>query len=151
MAILAAIDVEHAPGEPLTAAYELATAFDDELVVINVMRQETYDDRRHSANQLPEEMAEQGYTLEQARQACADQVRVAVDEVLDSYDRDRVTPVGAVGDPASEVLALARELEPRFLVTGGRRRAPLEQALFGSVSAEIVRKARPPVVAVRTD
>ncbi len=55
----------------------------------------------------------------------------------------------AVGDPADRVVALADELEADFVVVGGRNRSPAQQALFGSVSQEILRSVRCPVISVR--
>ncbi|GEM_PF-224728 len=54
-----------------------------------------------------------------------------------------------VGDPAEQVVAMAEELDADFVVVGGRNRSPARQAVFGSVSQEILRSVRCPVISVR--
>lgn len=56
---------------------------------------------------------------------------------------------GGVGDPADQVVELAEDLNPDFVVVGGRDRSTARQALFGSVSQEIIRSVIQPVVTVR--
>lgn len=58
---------------------------------------------------------------------------------------------GAIGDPAEKIEAMMDEFDPDFVVVGGRDRSPARQAMFGSVSQEIIRSARCPVVSVRSD
>lgn len=57
---------------------------------------------------------------------------------------------GAVGDPAERVVSMADDLEPDFVVVGGRDRTAAKQALFGSVSEEIIRSVACPVITVRS-
>lgn len=56
---------------------------------------------------------------------------------------------GAIGEPADRIVALADSLEPDFVVVGGRNRSSAQQALFGSVSQQIVRNVRCPVISIR--
>ena len=144
MAVLAAIDVEHAPDEPITTGYELATAVDETLVVLYVMSQEEFNHRQQSTEELPEEF--QNFTLEKARDSARSQATDAVQQALDAYDEERVENIGRVGTPEDEILAVIEDISPRYVVVGGRKRSPVKQTIFGSVSQEIVRKAEPPVV-----
>jgi nucleotide-binding universal stress UspA family protein len=56
---------------------------------------------------------------------------------------------GEVGDPAEHIVAMAEDLDADFVVVGGRNRSRTRQALFGSVSQEILRSVRCPVISVR--
>ena len=51
-----------------------------------------------------------------------------------------------VGDPGSQICALAEELSARAVVIGSRGRGGLKRALLGSVSDHVVRNAPCPVV-----
>lgn len=53
--------------------------------------------------------------------------------------------VSRVGDPATQILAVADEIDADHLVLGGRKRSPLGSLLFGSVTQEVVLDADKPV------
>lgn len=148
MSILAAIDVDQAPDGPITVGYDLATTYDEPLLAMHVVTNDKYEERRRSREEVPEEFRGETFTLEQALESIAQEVAETVEETLGSYDTERVEPRGRVGDPADEILTAAEELDPRFVVVGGRNRSPARQAIFGSVSQTIVRKATQPVVTV---
>ena len=151
MTILAAIDVEQDPEGPISVGYDLAEAYDETLVALYVMSEVTYQDRQEAREELPEEVGETEFTVDQAMDACARQVTEAIEGTLADHDRDRIDARGRVGDPATEILAAAEELDPRFVVVGGRARSPGKQAIFGSVSQSIVHEATQPVVTVTGD
>jgi nucleotide-binding universal stress UspA family protein len=56
---------------------------------------------------------------------------------------------GEVGEPAEEVVGLARRVEPDMVVVGGQGRSPTGKALFGSTAQEVLRRAEPPVLFVK--
>lgn len=56
---------------------------------------------------------------------------------------------GDVGDPAERIVAMADELDPDFVVVGGRDRSSARRRLFGSVSQEILRSVDRPVISIR--
>lgn len=73
------------------------------------------------------------------------------DLVASLDDRDIESEVnGAIGDPAESVVEMMENFEPTFVVVGGRDRSPTRQAMFGSVSQQIMRAASCPVVSVRS-
>lgn len=148
MSVLAAVDTSEASHRPITVGYDLATAYDETLIVMYVMPQTEYDDQRSNRDELPKEFRETEFTIDQAIDAAAQQAADAVDETLDTYDRARVEPRGRVGTPAAEILAAAKDINPRFVVVGGRKQSPARQAIFGSVSQAIVRDAEQPVVTI---
>jgi hypothetical protein len=53
------------------------------------------------------------------------------------------------GNPADEIVAYADSIEADLVVIGSRRRGVLASALLGSVSREVVRESRRPVLVVR--
>jgi nucleotide-binding universal stress UspA family protein len=56
--------------------------------------------------------------------------------------------VGLEGDPAEALLEYAREVDAECVVVSGRKRSPLGQAVFGSVTRSLLLHADLPVVAV---
>ena len=98
----------------------------------------------------------------------ADEVRVTLLHVFDEEERAKTTKpaqldggraandrlreariaveqVSRFGDPATEILAAAADLDPDYIVLGGRKRSPLGSLLFGSVSQAVVLDADRPV------
>jgi nucleotide-binding universal stress UspA family protein len=98
----------------------------------------------------------------------ADDVQVTLLHVFDDEDRaDTTTPkqlnggrmansrlteagisieeMSRAGDPATQILAAAAELDPDYIVLGGRKRSPLGSLLFGSVTQAVVLDADRPV------
>lgn len=145
MPILAAIDVERAPGRPIEVGYDLATAYDDTLIVLYVMSDEEYQRRQEERGEIPEGLQNK-FTPSQAAQTAAGEAGDAVEAALGQYDDRRVETRGSIGDPAGEIVAAAEEIDPRYVVVGGRKRSQAAQTLFGSVSQEVVREADQPVV-----
>ncbi|MFP9192669.1 hypothetical protein ACLI4Q_13555 [Natrialbaceae archaeon A-CW1-1] len=45
MVILTTVDLEQAPERPITVGYDLATTYDDTLVVLSVLTESEYDER----------------------------------------------------------------------------------------------------------
>lgn len=145
MPILAAIDVERAPERPIEVGYDLATAYDDTLFVLYVMGEDEYQRRQEERGEIPEEFQDK-FTPSQAAQTAAGEAADAVEATLTGYDDERVETRGSIGEPAPEILAAAEEVDPRYVVVGGRKRSPAAQTIFGSVSQEVVREAEQPVV-----
>jgi nucleotide-binding universal stress UspA family protein len=57
--------------------------------------------------------------------------------------------VKVAGEPASEIVAFARDERIDLLVLGTHGRSGLEHALMGSIAERVVRRARCPVLTVR--
>jgi nucleotide-binding universal stress UspA family protein len=53
------------------------------------------------------------------------------------------------GDPADEIVAYADSIDADLVVIGSRRRGVLASALLGSVSREVLRESRRPVLVVK--
>jgi nucleotide-binding universal stress UspA family protein/predicted RNA-binding Zn-ribbon protein involved in translation (DUF1610 family) len=58
----------------------------------------------------------------------------------------RVETKSRHGNPASEILAAAGEVDADMIMMGGRKRSPLGSALFGSVSQQVTLDSDIPVV-----
>jgi nucleotide-binding universal stress UspA family protein len=56
----------------------------------------------------------------------------------------------AEGDPVTEILRVAAEERADFIVLGTHGRTGLQRLLMGSVAENVTRRARCPVVAVKT-
>ncbi|MFB6123052.1 MAG: universal stress protein [Haloferacaceae archaeon] len=120
MTILAAVDGGEGSKNVVQRGHELATAFDEELVVLHVE---------------PETES-----VEAAESVASDAVRTALD------DREGVTAVGSLGDPSARILREAEERDAHYLVLGPRKRTPVGKALMGSVAQLVVLNADRPVV-----
>ncbi len=86
-------------------------------------------------------------------QDLADQAKRHLDEWRADAERlvgaPRVTAENAVGEPATEILAVARTRGADLLVMGTHGRTGLEHALMGSIAERVVRRAHCPVLTVR--
>ncbi|WP_248896820.1 universal stress protein [Haloplanus halobius] len=114
MSILAAVDDEDST-KVVQQGYELAQAFDEELVVFHV---------------LPETE-----TIDDAEEIASDAVRLALD------DPENVSVAGALGDPSSRILHESEERGSRYIVLGPRKKTPIGKALMGSVSQLVLLNA----------
>ncbi|WP_135663187.1 universal stress protein [Halorhabdus rudnickae] len=56
---------------------------------------------------------------------------------------------GRVGDHATEIVDLGREIDADRIVVGGRKRSPSGKAVFGSVAQDIMLEASCPVTFVK--
>ncbi|WP_435194284.1 universal stress protein [Natronomonas sp. EA1] len=137
MTILAAVNGERDVDRVVEVAADLADAYDDELVAVHVLSNEEFADRQDSTP---------NYYLEDAEENARNLVRRVARNTLD--DAGGVTPRGVVGSVSESIVETARELEPRYLVIGGRKRSAVGKALFGSTTQDILFDAEVPVVTV---
>ncbi|MFB6140477.1 MAG: universal stress protein [Halosimplex sp.] len=57
-----------------------------------------------------------------------------------------VETLAGFGDPSTEILSAAEDVDADLILLGGRKRSPLGSVLFGSVSQEVTLDAERPVV-----
>ncbi len=147
MVIVAAIDGSDRSPAVIEQANELSQEYGVALHVVHAA-DPTGDFRRElgdvSADSLSSgESSEQ--TLDRVRAKATEIAAAAaagVDE-LESYES-----VGLVGDPPTVIKEYAAEHDAEYIVVSGRKRHPLGQALFGSVTQSLLLNADRPVVAV---
>jgi nucleotide-binding universal stress UspA family protein len=120
MSILATVDGESGSDPVVQHGADLADAFDEELVVLNVQ---------------PETAS-----VEDAEAVARD----AIDGTL-GEDADAVA-AGALGDPAPRIISEAEDRDARYVVLGPREQTPIGKALMGSVSQLVLLNADRPVV-----
>lgn len=144
MTILAAVDGDETTDNVVTVGEDLANAYDDDLVVVHVLAQDRFDDRRTRRSDEGKE-----YFVDDGKN---DAEKVAADVVAATSNRPgSVTTRGRVGDVTAELLAEAERTDARYLVVGGRKRTPVGKALFGSATQSVLLNADRPVVAVMND
>lgn len=169
MAILAAVDGEHIPSESVEVAYDLSRDLDDDLIVIHVMSEETFDSIRDTddgtfglppALLAPEVSSrdttggaegrpsrrDEPYNAEDGERDAEHIARNVVEGTLNEWSD--ITFRGHVGDPTKQILNEASRINARFLVVGGRRRTPVGKAIFGSTAQSILLNAELPVITV---
>lgn len=142
MPILAAIDETERAKEIVSLANDLATAYDDSLVVLHVIPREDYETHRDEIRDVP---GFGNFSMSQEADSAAGFAQQLVSDTLDAPTVD-VQARGRIGDVAEETLAEAANVDPRYLVIGGRRRSPTGKALFGSSTQQILLNADCPVV-----
>lgn len=147
MTIFAAIDEEEG-SRVITVAHDLAMAYDEPLVVLHVVPTEQFESYKGSVKDIHEF---RNASITQEMDSAARFARHAVTETLDGFDDERVSVRGRVGTPAEEILSEAKDVDPRYLVIGGRRRSPTGKALFGSTTQQILLNADAPVMTVMSD
>jgi nucleotide-binding universal stress UspA family protein len=92
-------------------------------------------------------LADYHRSLEEAR-AARDRVCASAMETLETASR-RATASPREGDPADEILAVAREHEADLIVVGSRGKTGLARLLLGSVARNVLYEARCSVLVVR--
>lgn len=138
MTILAAVDGEQRPDRVVTVGEDLADAYDDQLVVVNVLDQKEFEKR--------DDVHQEGYTVEDGQN---DAESVARSVVKATTDRPgRVQTRGLVGEVVNELLDETERLDATYLVIGGRKRTAVGKALFGSTTQSVLLSSDVPVVAV---
>ena len=160
MAILAAVDGERMPDRVVEVGYDLATTYDDDLVVLHVMPREEFE-RLHEAADRSEgglsaesgvpymryrSGSGEGYFMDDAQSDAADVARDVADETLE--DLGGIGFRGRVGNVTEEILEEAERLDARYVVSGGRKRTPIGKAVFGSTLQSILLNADRPVVSI---
>jgi nucleotide-binding universal stress UspA family protein len=168
MVVLAAVDGETVPDPVVSQAYDLATTYSEEFVVVHVMPNDKYERQKAAAESdstdsfpVEEAMAPgvsyidelksetEIYGVDRAAEDAETVARTVLEKTLGEYDA--VSVEGRVGSPSDEILAMADRLDARYLVIGSRKRSPVGKAVFGSCAQSVLLNANRPVVSVRLD
>lgn len=147
MTILAAIDETERAKTVVSIANDLATAYDDTLVVLHVIPRDDYESHRDEIRDIP---GFENFSISQKVDSAAGFAERLVNETLDAPTVEIKTR-GRIGDIADETLAEAMKVDPKYLVISGKRRSPTGKAFFGSSTQKILLNADCPVVTKMTE
>jgi nucleotide-binding universal stress UspA family protein len=161
MAVVAAVDGEQIPDRVAAVGADLATQYGEELVVVHVMPQDAYESRADTDQTSGVgyltgtgtnygSTSETSYSIDEARRDAAGVARDVLEQTVDDLP-ESVSYVGRVGEAVGEVLEVADEHDPSYLVIGGRKRTPVGKAVFGSATQSFLLNATAPVVTVMSE
>lgn len=167
MTILAAVGGDQEQDRVVEVGYDLATKYDDDLVVLHVMEEEQFKDLQGSEISGPVVVpgvdeatgiayVDSGrtattYTIEDAVSDSKDVAQEIVSRTISEEHQTHVSTDARVGNPATEIVKVSKELDARFVVVGGRKRSPTGKAVFGSVSQSVILNSDRPVVTITRD
>jgi nucleotide-binding universal stress UspA family protein len=139
--VLVPTDFSDSARHALTYGTSFAREYEAELTLLHVVENLTVG---YASDLFPVPMAEvfqeiSGYAKAELAKLCAE-----------ARKRD-VTVVEQVvqGKPSAEIIRVARESEADMIVLGTHGKGMLDQALFGSTTERVVRRAPCPVLTVR--
>lgn len=69
----------------------------------------------------------------------------------DVLGKTEFQPVGLQGDPAKEILDYAAKEDAAYIVVSARKRSPVKQTVFGSVTQALLLNADRPIVSIPPD
>lgn len=139
--IVCAVDFSEASLKGLEYAYALAQESDAQLIMTHVI--DWPED-----TSLPEALAKAiAATRHEWEGEKRRQLQLLVPESAEMWCRPE--PLLLVGDPAKELLRLAREREADLIIMGVHGRGSLDIAVFGSTAHKVAREAPCPVMTVR--
>jgi len=140
--ILCPVDFSDASRAAMEVAADLAKRFGGEVVLLHAYPVPGYTFPDGSVVASPKMMQE-----------LADQAKKHLDEWRSDAEKllgaPRVAAETAIGEPAAEILALAKARGADLVVMGTHGRTGLEHALMGSIAERVVRRAHCPVLTVR--
>jgi nucleotide-binding universal stress UspA family protein len=146
MTILTAVGEELHSNEIIERGYDLARAYDEQLLVLHVIPKEDFNEHKAALKGTP---ASDSFTISREEQSAAEIARQAVHESLEEYDSDRIETQGRIGDPTEKILAEVDRIDPQYLVIGGKGKSPVGKVLFGSTAQSVLLNASCPVVLAR--
>lgn len=146
MTILVAISGDDNVSQLVETGIELSDGLNAELSVVHVASTDDFESYRKEMQNVP---GMSGYSIEQREDSAAQAAERLVETALSEDDVPKdISYVGKVGDPASETVAAAEELNARYLIIGGQKRSPTGKAVFGSVTQSILLGTDVPTVTV---
>ncbi len=145
MPILAAVAGTRSEDPVVSVGYDLATAYGDDLIVLNVVPEEEFEAHREEIQRIDEF---RDYSFTQEEESAATISERVVDTTLAAYEPETVETVGRIGSPDEEILTVASTVDATYIVVGGRKRSPVGKALFGSTTQAVLLNADRPVVTV---
>jgi len=143
MTILVVVDSDEDVEETITVAADMAQAYGDELIALNVISNDEFLKEQQGKTSIADVEPE---PIERYESEAAERAKVLVERALG--DRANVTYMGRVANPADGIVEAGREVDARFIVIGARRRSPVGKAIFGSTIQSVLLNADRSVVTV---
>ncbi|WP_338741511.1 universal stress protein [Haloplanus salilacus] len=141
MTIVACVDRSEHATEIIAEAVRLGEAFDDRIHAVHVLSKDEFVDLQQTS------VKDTGAEVSAGRiESLA--AEIAADALADAGASGEA--VGLVGDPASEIVGYAADLDARYVVLGGRNQSRVGKALFGSVAQSVLLDSALPAVLVRS-
>ncbi|HTT69784.1 MAG TPA: universal stress protein [Anaeromyxobacteraceae bacterium] len=141
--VLCPIDFSEPARAALTAAVEIARQFDAELVLFHAYQLPGYT--------LPEGSVVASPKMLQELAVQAENHLVEWKRLAESLGAPRVKAEKGIGEPALEIVDLAREQGFDLVVVGTHGRTGLRHALLGSVAERVVRRVGCPVLSIHPE
>jgi nucleotide-binding universal stress UspA family protein len=145
--ILCAIDFSESSLAALQYALSLAVESNAALTLLSVLEWPWEEPPPPMIDQLP---LEQGMALTEFRRYCEESAMKRLQSLVDSAPLP-IKPVSRLrsGKPYVQILAVAAEEQSDLIAIGVRGRSPLDMAVFGSTTNQVVRRATCPVLTFR--
>lgn len=140
MVIVAAVDRSDRAPSVLHEADVLANLSDDNIHIIHVMN-------RSEAVQAEESGAskDNAIPLGELRERAVSTARALIEEHPTTANSKAV---GKIGDPATEIINHANEVDAKYIVVSPKRRSQTGKILFGSVAQSVLLNAECPTVSI---
>jgi nucleotide-binding universal stress UspA family protein len=145
--LLCAVDFSDASLDAVQSALSLAQESGAQLTLLNVLEWPWEEPPPPHLEELP---VEQGFALAEFRRYSEESAKKRLESLVpDSIAASRVATLLRNGKPYAQILDVAAEEKTDLIVIGVRGRNPLDLALFGSTTNQVVRRATCPVLTLR--
>lgn len=148
MVILAAVNETENAKRVASVGYDLAEAFDDTLVALHVIP--AAEAEAHLA-EMQRLSGFEDFSISREQESAARFAARLVEAAVPDADSERIDSRGRIGEAGAAILSDMEELDPRYIVIGGRRRSPVGKAVFGSTTQTVLLGASCPTVTVMAD
>jgi nucleotide-binding universal stress UspA family protein len=137
--VVIATDGSESAGRGVRAALDIATRFQSAVHVLYVV---DTDEIERSPSEVHDE-------IEAASRQAGDEALAFAEENAEAFDISEIDTAIQHGDPATEIMAYADEVDADAIAVGTRGRHGEHAFLLGSVAEAVVRQAIQPVLTVR--
>lgn len=145
--ILCAVDFSEASLDAVRSALSLSEESSASLTLLHVLEWPWDEPPAPSIEELPRE---QGLALAEFRRYAEASAKKRLESLIpDSNHSSRIATNLRSGKPYLQILDVAREKHADLIVIGVHGRDPVDLALFGSTTNQIVRRAECPVLTLR--
>ena len=146
--VLCAVDFSEASLAALQFAVSLVQESDAALTLLHVLEWPWEEPPPPMIENLP---FEQGFALAEFRRYCEEGAQTRLESLVPDSVRISQAPVARLrsGKPYVQILHVAAEEKTDLIVIGVHGRNPLDMALFGSTTNQVVRRATCPVLTLR--